>query len=82
MICGNNSIVCVCSVIQSCLILCDPMGCSPQAPLFRDFPGKDTGVCSNFILQEFFPTQESNYPAFHGFFTAKLLGKPGNNIIK
>ena len=33
-----NVCVCVCSVIYSCLTLCDPMTVSCQAPLFMGFP--------------------------------------------
>ena len=29
--------VCVCVCTQSCLTLCDPMGCSPQTPLSMEF---------------------------------------------
>ena len=36
---------------QSCMTLYDPMGCSCQAPLSRDFPGKNTGVGCHFFLQ-------------------------------
>ena len=46
--------------LQSCPTLCDPMDCSPQAPLFMDSPGKNTGVGCSFFLPEIFPTQGSN----------------------
>ena len=47
---------CVCVVcaksLQSCLTLCDPVDCSPQAPLsMQDSPGKSTGVSSHALLQ-------------------------------
>ena len=29
--------MCVCSVTQSCLTLCDPMDCNRRAPLFMGF---------------------------------------------
>ena len=46
-------------VAQSCPTLCDPMDCSPLGSLCpRDFPGKNTGVSSHFLLQEIFLTQE------------------------
>ena len=41
-------------VAQSCLTLCDPMGCP------WNFPGQNTGVGSLSLLQEIFPTQGSN----------------------
>ena len=38
---------------QLCLTLCDPMNRSqPGSPVQWDFPGKDTGVGSHFLLQE------------------------------
>ena len=39
-------------VTQSCLTLCSPMDYSPW-----DFPGKNTGVSSHFLLQGIFLTQ-------------------------
>ena len=45
-----------CMRAQSCLTLCDPMDCSPQAPLSMDSPGKNTGVGCHALLQEIFPT--------------------------
>ena len=44
-------------VTQSCLILCDPMDCSP--------PGKNTGVGSRSLLQGIFPTQGLNLGLLH-----------------
>ena len=44
---------------QSCPALCDPMDCSPPgSPVHRIFPGKNTGVGWQFLLQGIFPTQE------------------------
>ena len=42
-------------VTQSCLILCDPMDCSPQ-----NSPGQNTGEGSLSLLQGIFPTQGSS----------------------
>ena len=51
----------VCLVTQSCLTLCDPMGCSPPGfSVHRDSPGKNTGVGCHALLQGIFPTQGSN----------------------
>ena len=36
-ICFSNKILCVCSVTQLCLTLCDPMGAAHQAPLSMAF---------------------------------------------
>ena len=48
-------------VSQSCLTLCDPMGCSlPGSSVHGDFPGKNIGVGCHFLLQGIFPTQGSN----------------------
>ena len=53
--------VCVCLVAQSCLTLCDPMGCSPPgSSVHGDSPDKDTGVGCYTLLQGIFPTQGSN----------------------
>ena len=49
------------SVAQSCLTLCDPMGCSPPGSSVQwDFPGKNTGVGCHSLLQGIFPTKGSN----------------------
>ena len=51
----------LCSVIQSCPTLCDPMDCSlPGFSVYRDSPGKNTGVGCHALLREIFPTQGSN----------------------
>ena len=44
----------LCLVAQSCLILCDPVGCSPPGSSVQgDSPGKDTGVdCRAFSRDE------------------------------
>ena len=50
----------LCLVTQSCLILCDPMDCSPPgSSVYRDSPGKNTRVGCHALLQEIFPSQES-----------------------
>ena len=51
-------ILCMCLVVQSCPILCDPVDCSP--PVHGDSPGKNTGVGCHALLQGIFPTQGSN----------------------
>ena len=59
--------LCVHSVAQSCRTLSDPtglfavlwiIGC--QAPLSKEFSGKNTGVGCHFLLQGIFPTQGWN----------------------
>ena len=41
-----------CLVTQSCLILCDPMDCSPpSSSVHGDSPGKNTGVGCHALLQ-------------------------------
>ena len=48
-------------VPQSCLSLCDPMGCSPpDSSVHGDSPGKNAGVGCHFLLQEIFPTKGSS----------------------
>ena len=51
------------SVIQLCLMLCDPMNCRFLSPW--DFPGKNTGAGCHFLLQGVFPTQGSNPHLLH-----------------
>ena len=51
----------LCSDIQLCLTLCDPMDCSlPSSSVNGIFPGKNTGVGCYFLLQGLFPTQGLN----------------------
>ena len=46
---------------QLCLILCDPMDCSPPGSwVHGDSPGKNTGVGCHFLLHGIFPAQGSN----------------------
>jgi len=53
-------------VIQLCLTLCNPMDCSPPgSSVHGDSPDKNTGLGSHSLLQEIFPTQESNLSLLH-----------------
>ena len=57
-LCAYGSVVVV-LVTQSCLILCDPMDCSPPRLLCPwDFLGKDTGVDCHFLLQGSFQPRD------------------------
>ena len=73
---------CCCLIVQSCLTLCNPMGCDlPSSSCPWDFPGKNTGVGCHFLLQGIFLTQEFNphlcISCITGeFFTTELLGSP------
>ena len=51
---------------QLCLTLGDPMDCSPPDSRPWNYPGKNTGVSSHFLLQGIFPTQGSNLCLLHG----------------
>ena len=58
--------VCVWSVAQSCLTLCNPMGCSPPgSSCLWNLLGKNTGVGYHFLLQGFFLTQGLNLCFLH-----------------
>ena len=46
--------------VQLCLTLCDPIDCSPQAPLSLGFSRREYWRGCHFLLQETFLTQESN----------------------
>ena len=49
-----------CSKPQSCLALCQPMDCSPQAPLSMGFPSKNTGVhCISFSRGSSLPRDQT-----------------------
>ena len=53
-----NHCAVLCSGAQSCLTLCDPMGCSPPgSSVHRDSTGQNTGVGCHDLLQGIFPTQ-------------------------
>ena len=56
--------VCV-QLLQSCLILCDPMDCSPWLLCPWDSPGKNTRVGCCFLLQGIFLTQGPNLHLLH-----------------
>ena len=61
--------VCICSLTQLCLTLCDPMDCSLSVQTVVslspwNFPVKNTGVGWHFLLQDIFPTQGSNLHLF------------------
>ena len=60
----NQGHVCV-FVTQSCLTLCDPMDCSPQAPLSMKFSRQE--YCSGlpFPFPGVFPNQGSNPDLLH-----------------
>ena len=64
---------------QLCPTLCDPMDCIPLASLGPwDFPGKNTGVSSHFLLQEIFLTQGSKLGllCFRQTLLSEAPGKP------
>ena len=51
----------LCLVAQLCPTVCDSMDCSPPgSSVHGDSPGKNTGMGCHALLQEIFPTQESN----------------------
>ena len=51
--------LCVCSVTQSCQILCDPMDYGlPASSVHGIFPGKNTGVSCHSLLHGIFLNQE------------------------
>ena len=47
----NQAVTALCIHTQSCLTLCDPMGYIGYQALLWNFPGKNTGVSSHFLLQ-------------------------------
>ena len=61
MFCPNCMADCVFLVIQSCLVLCNPVDCSlPRSSVHRDSPVKNTEMGCHALLQGIFPTQGWN----------------------
>ena len=52
-------VVCMLSHFRCVRIFCDPVNCSPQAPLTWGFPGENAGVRCRFHPPGTFPTQGS-----------------------
>ena len=69
----------LCLVTQLCLILCDPMDCSPPgSSVHGDAPGKNTGVGFHALLQGILPTQGSNTGLLHRRQILYHLSHPGS----
>ena len=69
--------------LLSVRLFCDAMDYTPQAPLSRDYPGKNTGVGCHFLLQENLPNPgiELKFPTLaEGFLNTELSGKPPDLI--
>ena len=69
----------LCTLIQSCPTLCNPMDCSaPGSSICGILQAKNTGVGCHFLLQGIFLTWGSNPRLLiaRGFFTAEPQGKP------
>ena len=52
-------------LIQSCLLLCNPMTVAHQAPMPMEFSRQELGVGCRFFLQGIFPTQGLNLGLLH-----------------
>ena len=64
--CSSLRLSGVSEVAQSCATPCDLMDCSPTRLLRPwDFPGKNTGVACDFLLQEVFPTHRLYWGLLH-----------------
>ena len=67
-------------VVQLCPTLCDPMDCSlPVSSVYKDFPGKNSGVGSHCLLHGSFLTQRPNLGLLHGrwiLYNLSHLGSP------
>ena len=80
-----DSLCCVlCLVTPLCPTLCDPMDCStPGFSVYRDSPGKNTGVGIHFPTPGVFPTQGSNPGLLHCrqiLYQTELPGKPLDSL--
>ena len=59
-------IINMCLITQSCLTLCNQMGCSPAgSSVHGDSPGKNTGVGCHALFRGIFPTQGLNLVLLH-----------------
>ena len=68
---------------QSCLILCDPMDCSPPRLLCpQNSPGKNTGVGCHSLLQGIFRTQGLNPGLLRRRQILYCLSHQGSPILK
>ena len=71
-------------VAQSCLTLCDPRSVAHQASLSMGILQANTGVGNLSLLQENFPTQESNQGLLLlqvDSLPAMLPGKPASPLL-
>ena len=69
--------------LQSCLTLCDFMGCSlPGFSVHGIFPGKSTGVNCHFLLQGIFLTQGLNPGLLHCRHTLYCLCLQGSTYLR
>ena len=70
----NKITMCVYSVTQLWLTLCDPLDCSPSGSSVHEiFSGKNTGAGCHFLLQGIFPTQELNPCLLHLLYCRQIL---------
>ena len=73
--------LCVCSVPQFCLTLCDPMECKPFRLLCPwDVSGKNSGMGCHFLLQGIYPAQAFK-PFSSSMFIYNLFITSGNKIM-
>ena len=69
-------------VAQLYLTLCDPMDYSPSgSSVHGDSPGKHTGLGCHGLLQEIFPTQESNPGLLHCRCILYQLSYQGSQVV-
>ena len=62
----NNYWMLACVLVaQSCLTLCDPLNCSPKAPLVMGFSRQEYWSGRHSLLQGIFPTLGSNPGVLH-----------------
>ena len=59
-------------------LLCNPIDCSPQAPLSTQFPRQEYWSGLPLLLQGIFPTHRSNPQLLHGQVDSFLLSPQGS----
>ena len=69
--------LCVCSVAQLCLTLCNPR-CPPGYSIHGNSPGKNIGLGCHALLQGIFPNQGSNPGLPHWRWIFYCLSHQGN----
>ena len=79
---NSSSSVYICiRILVSCLVVSDSLRPQDRSLCLWNFPGKNTGVGSHFLLQEIFPTHRSNPGLLHCKWILYQLSHQGSPIL-